>query len=86
MLKNYIITDQLNPNAINNRYGRPASDCGVDCKVLTFKAANNTEAFVAFDNAIESGYAGYSGQNTERHKPKLWRTKAFYGGGKPLFE
>lgn len=85
-MKNYIITDQLNPNAVNSRYGRPASDLGEDCKVFAFKAATDTEALVAFDDAIESGYAGYSELNTERIKPKLWRTKAFHGGGKPLFE
>jgi len=85
-MKNYIITDRLNPNAVNSRYGRPASDLGEDCKVFAFTAATDAEAFVAFDDAIESGYAGYSELNTSRVKPKLWRTKAFHGGGKPLFE
>jgi hypothetical protein len=84
-MKNYIITDQLNPNAVNSRYGRPASDLNQDCKVFTFKAASDEEAFEVFDDAIESGYAGYSELNPQRVVPKLWRTKAFFGGGKPLF-
>jgi len=84
-MKNYIITDQLNPNAVNSRYGRPASDLNQDCKVFTFKAASDKEAFEVFDDAIESGYAGYSELNPQRVVPKLWRTKAFFNGGKPLF-
>jgi hypothetical protein len=84
-MKNYIITDQLNPNAVNSRYGRPASDLGLDCEVYAFKAASDKEAIAKLDDAIESGYAGYSENNPGRVKPKLWRTKAFFGGGKPLF-
>jgi hypothetical protein len=82
---NYIITDQLNPNAVNSRYGRPSSDCGEDVKCFTFVADNDTKAFEVFDDAVESGTAGYSTSNTQRVRPKLWRTKSFYKGGKPLF-
>jgi hypothetical protein len=84
-MKKYIITDQLNPNAVNSRYGRPASELSEDREVFSFEAASDEEAFEVFDDAIESGYAGYSENNTRRIKPKLWRTKAFFGGGKPLF-
>ena len=84
-MKNYIITDQLNPNAVNARYGRPASDLSEDVKVFTFVAGDDTEAFEVFDDAIANGDAGYSEFNTQRICPKLWRTKAFYTGGKPLF-
>jgi hypothetical protein len=84
-VKNYIITDQLNANAVNSRYGRPASELGEDRKVFIFEAASDEEAFQVFDDAIESGYAGYSELNPQRVVPKLWRTKAFFGGGKPLF-
>ena len=84
-MKNYIITDQLNPNAVNSRYGRPASDLGEDCKVFEFEAASDKEAFAVFDDAIESGQVGYSENCTQRVRPKLWRTKAFYNGLPPLF-
>jgi hypothetical protein len=84
-MKNYIITDQLNPNAVNSRYGRPASDLSEDCKVFEFQAASDKEALERFDYAIESGIAGYSEFNTQRINPKLWRTKTFIKGGKPLF-
>jgi len=84
-MKNYIITDQLNANAVNSRYGRPASELDQDRAVFSFEAASDEEAFEVFDDAIESGYAGYSELNPQRVKAKLWRTKAFFGGGKPLF-
>jgi len=84
-MKKYVITDQLNPNAVNSRYGRPASELSEDREVFSFKAASDEEAFEVFDDAIESGYAGYSELNPQRVVPKLWRTKAFYNGGKPLF-
>jgi len=84
MTKNYVITDRLNPNAVSNRYGRPASNCGEDCEVLRLTAKTDAEAFEKFDAAIESGFAGYSERNTARVRPALWRTKAFHKGGKPL--
>lgn len=84
-MKNYIITDQLNANAVNSRYGRPASELGEDVKVFMFVAKDDTEAFEVFDDAIANGEAGYSEFNTRRVRPKLWRTKEFYNGGKPLF-
>ena len=84
-MKNYIITDQLNPNAVNSRYGRPVSDLNKDSTVFTFQAASDEEAIAVLDNAIESGYAGYSDLNPQRVIAKLWRTKAFYNGGKPMF-
>lgn len=84
-MKNYIITDQLNPNAVNARYGRPAEECGVDVKCFTFIADCDEEAFEIFDDAVANGDAGYSEFNTQRVCPKLWRTKAFIKGGKPLF-
>lgn len=83
-MKNYVITDQLNPNAVNRRYGRPASDVGEDVRVFAFKATSDEEALKEFNDSIESGYAGYSEYNPGRVKPKLWRTKAFFSGGKPL--
>jgi hypothetical protein len=83
-MKNYIITDQLNPNAVNARYGRPASDMNEDVKCFTFEAADDTEAFKVFDDAVANGDAGYSEFNTQRINPKLWRTKTFIKGGKPL--
>jgi len=83
-MRNYIITDQLNPNAVNSRYGRPASDCGLDVKCFTFVADNDQEAFEIFDDAVANGDAGYSEFQTGRINPKLWRTKAYFGGGKPL--
>ena len=83
-MKNYIITDQLNPNAVNARYGRPASDLGVDEKCFTFVAFNDEQAFQIFDEALENGDAGYSESNTRRINAKLWRTKDFFKGGTPL--
>jgi hypothetical protein len=56
-MKNYIITDQLNANAVNSRYGRPASDLNQDRKVFIFEAASDAEAIAVLDDAIESGYA-----------------------------
>lgn len=84
-MKRYIITDQLNPNAVNARYGRPAADCGMDIECFTFEAEDDAEAIAVFDDAIEAGHAGYSESNTGRIKPKLWRTKAFYKGAKPVW-
>lgn len=83
-MKTYIITDQLNPNAVNSRYGRPVAELNEDREVFSFEAASDEEAFRVFNDAIESGYAGYSENNPRRIKPKLWRTKAFFSGGKPL--
>jgi hypothetical protein len=83
-MKRYIITDQLNPNAINARYGRPASECGVDVECFTFLSVCDEEAFKVFDDAITNGEAGYSEYQTGRINARLWRTKAFYGGGAPL--
>jgi hypothetical protein len=84
-MKNYIITDQLNPNAVNARYGRPASDLSEDVKCFTFVADDDTEALEVFDDAVTNGDAGYSQHNTKRVCAKLWRTKEFYNGGTPLF-
>jgi len=84
-MKNYVITDQLNPNAVNSRYGRPASDLSEDAVCFVFVADDDAEAFHVFDDAIANGDVGYSEFNTQRVCPKLWRTKAFYNGGKPLF-
>ena len=83
-MRNYIITDQLNPNAVNSRYGRPASDLSEDVQCFMFVADCDEEALEVFDDAIANGDAGYSEFNTQRIKPKLWRTKAFFNGGKPL--
>ena len=83
-MKNYIITDQLNPNAVDARYGRPAAECGVDVKCFTFVAESDAEAFEIFDDAIANGDAGYSEYQTGRIKAKLWRTKTFIRGGAPL--
>jgi hypothetical protein len=83
-MKRYIITDQLNPNAINARYGRPAEDCGMDVKCFTFLANGDEEAFEIFDDAVANGLAGYSEYQTGRINAKIWRTKAFYGGRAPL--
>jgi hypothetical protein len=84
-MKNYIITDQLNPNAVNSRYGRPASDLDQDRKVFVFQAASDEEAIAVLDDAVESGVAGYSEHNPSRVVAKVWRTKRFFNGGKPLF-
>ncbi len=83
-MRNYIITNQLNPNAVNARYGRPASDCGLDVQCFMFIANDDVEARKVFDDAIANGDAGYSEFNTGRINPKLWRTKTFFKGGKPL--
>jgi hypothetical protein len=83
-MKNYIITDQLNPNAVNARYGRPAAECGDDVRCFTFVADCDQEAREVFDDAVANGDAGYSEFNTQRINAKLWRTKAFFKGGKPL--
>jgi hypothetical protein len=83
-MRNYIITDQLNPNAVNARYGRPASDCGIDVKCFTFVADCDEEAIEVFDDAVANGDAGYSEYQTGRVNAKLWRTKAFIKGGAPL--
>jgi hypothetical protein len=83
-MKKYIITDQLNPNAVSSRYGRPASELNEDREVFSFEAASDEEAIAALDDAIESGYAGYSEYNPSRVVAKVWRKKSFFGGGKPL--
>jgi hypothetical protein len=85
IMKRYIITDQLNPNAVNARYGRPAADCGMDIECFTFEAEDDAEAMEVFDDAVANGDAGYSEYQTGRIGPKLWRTKAFYKGGKPVW-
>jgi hypothetical protein len=84
-MKNYIITDQLNPNAVNARYGRSTADLNADIECFQFAAEDDEEALAVFDDAIEQGHAGYSESNTRRVCPKLWRTKAYFNGGKPLF-
>lgn len=81
-MKNYTITDRLNPNAVSE----DAADCKVDKPVMEFTASSDAEALAAFDRAIESGLAGYSEGNTRRVNPKLWRTKRFYLGGNPLWQ
>jgi len=83
-MRNYIITDQLNPNAVNARYGRPASACGIDVKAFTFVADCDEEAFEVFDDAVANGDAGYSEYQTGRINAKLWRIKTFIKGGAPL--
>lgn len=84
IMKRYIITDQLNPNAANSRYGRPAADCGIDVKCFTFIAECDEEALEVFDDAVANGEAGYSEYQTGRVKAKLWRTKYWFRGGTPL--
>jgi hypothetical protein len=73
-MRNYIITDQLNP----------ASALSTDVKCFTFVADCDQEAREVFDDAVANGDAGYSEFNTQRINAKLWRTKAFINGGKPL--
>jgi hypothetical protein len=80
-MRNYIITDQLNPNA---RDGRPASDCGIDVKAFTFVADCDEEAIEVFEDAVANGDAGYSAHQTGRVNAKLWRIDAFVKGGAPL--
>ena len=84
-MKNYVITDQLNPNAVSARYGRPKTNLGEDCVAVFFRASNDAEAFEFLDCAVESGRAGYSERNTGRIGVKMWRTKEFFNGGKPIF-
>lgn len=81
-MRNYIATDQLNPNAINSRYGRPASLCGCDDIAWRFSASNDAEAIAVFYELIDTGIVGYSEFNRNRTGAALWRSKDWFNGRK----
>lgn len=72
-MKNYIVTDRLNPNAISPKYGRPRNLCGVDVVVCEFSAASDDEAIEKASKIVET-------LPIDRVSPKLWRSKEWYGG------
>lgn len=71
----YIATDRLNPNAINARYGRPASECDVDRVAVRFTATDDAHAIEIFFELLETGKVGYNADlgRYERINAKLWR-------------
>ena len=78
--REYVVTDRLNPNAINARYGRPVSECDVDRVQVRFTAPNDEYAFMVFDRLVETGKVGYNADlgRYERVNAKLWRAEDFY--------
>lgn len=77
-MKNYVAVDSLNPNAVNPRYGRPATMIGVEEVAIKFSASSDEEAAEIFFKLIEDGKVGYSEMNTQRINPKLYRSKVWY--------
>jgi hypothetical protein len=86
-MKTYVATDKLNPNAVNARYGRPASLCSQEKVAVHFSADSDEEAEEKFYQLIEDGWVGYSDKNTERVDARLYRAKEWYkkSSPKPLF-
>ena len=81
-MKTYIATDSLNPNAVNPRYGRPASTASLQVEAASFEAVNDEEALEIFDQMIEDGIVGYSEKNPTRANATLWRAKEWHGARK----
>lgn len=78
-MKNYILTDRLNPNYVNPMW-RPATLCGVDVVVCEFSASSD-------DEAVKKARHVVGELPSDRVSPKLWRSKEWYGvRGDPIYK